>query len=240
MSQPRLTVVILAYNEQENLRPVCQEILETLQRMAVAAEILIVDDGSTDGTAALADTLASESAPEPVTIRAIHHGQNRGLGGGYRTGFSQARGEYLTFFPADGQFPADIIPTFLRATDHADLVLGYVPDRRSSLLAMGLSLAERVLYRGLFGPMPKFQGILMIRRAILAEVPLVSDGRGWAVVMELILRVFRGPYRVVSVPNRLRPRRSGQSKVNNLRTIKANVEQMLALVPHLGRGVRRP
>ena len=118
-------------------------------------------------------------------------------------------------------------------------MLGYIPKRRSTLVAKGLSLAERVLYRGLFGPMPKFQGILMIRRAILAQVPLVSQGRGWAVVMELILRVYRGPYRVVSVANELRPRLSGESKVNNLRTIRANVEQMLALVPHLGRGVRR-
>ncbi len=239
MSQPRLSVVILAYNEQANVRPVCQEILETLTMLGVESEVLIVDDGSTDGTGALADTLASEPVASQVTIRVIHHGQNLGLGGGYRTGFSEARGEFLTFFPADGQFPASIIPAFLRETDQADLVLGYIPKRRSTLVAKGLSLAERVLYRGLFGPMPKFQGILMIRRAILAQVPLVSQGRGWAVVMELILRVYRGPYRVVSVANELRPRLSGESKVNNLRTIRANVEQMLALVPHLGRGVRR-
>lgn len=69
----------------------------------------------------------------------------------------------------------------------------------------------------------------MVRRSILADIPLVSDGRGWAVVMELILRISRGPYRVISVPNELRPRLSGQSKVNNIRTITANLKQVLVL-----------
>jgi hypothetical protein len=81
--------------------------------------------------------------------------------------------------------------------------------------------------------MPIFQGIFMIRRAILADVPLASEGRGWAVVMELILKVSRGPYRIRSVANELRPRLSGESKVNNVRTIAANLRQILVLRKHL-------
>lgn len=228
-SSPRLSVVVLAYNEVRNLPAACEELLGTLRGLGESFELLIIDDGSSDGTSALADDLAAQH-PE---IRVLHHPQNLGLGGGYRSGFNHARGEYLTFFPADGQFPASIIPDFLAHMARADMVLGYIPNRRSSLVAKGLSFAERVLYRAMFGKMPKFQGIMMFRRAILAQLPLVSTGRGWAVVMELILRTARGPYRVVSVPNALRPRMSGESKVNNLRTIRSNLRQMFTLYRQL-------
>lgn len=228
-ASPQLSVVVLAFNEAANLPSVVEEILGALAAMAIPAEVVVVDDGSTDQTGAIADALAGKH-PQ---LRVIHHPTNQGLGGGYRTGFNAARGELLTFFPADGQFPATIIPAFLREMAHADMVLGYIPDRRSSLVAKGLSYAERALYRAMFGKMPKFQGIMMFRRAILADVRLASTGRGWAVVMELVIRVSRGPYRVVSVPNALRPRLSGESKVNNLRTIAANLRQVMALVRHL-------
>jgi hypothetical protein len=159
----------------------------------------------------------------------IHHAANAGLGGVYRTGFRDARGTFITFFPADGQFPASIIPQFIQLMPETDMVLGYLPDRRSSLVAKGLSLVERVLYRALFGRFPKFQGVLMFRRQLVRDLPLHSDGRGWAVLMELIIRASRGGYHLMSVPTGMRPRRSGRSKVNNVRTITSNARQMLAL-----------
>jgi hypothetical protein len=81
----------------------------------------------------------------------------------------------------------------------------------------------------LFGGFPRFQGLFLLRRSVLAELTLVSDGRGWAVVMELILRVSRGPWRIVHAPNELKPRMSGESKVNNWRTIAANLRQLADL-----------
>lgn len=222
---PTITVVVMAYNEVDTVEATVQEIGAVLAELHEPHEILIVDDGSTDGTSAIADRLAATSS----SVRVIHHAVNAGLGGVYRTGFREARGGFVTFFPADGQFPATIIPQFLRLMPDVDMVLGYLPDRRSSIVAKGLSFAERVLYRALFGRFPKFQGVLMFRRQLVRDLPLHSDGRGWAVLMELIIRVSRGGYRMMSVPTGMRPRRSGQSKVNNLRTITSNARQMLAL-----------
>jgi hypothetical protein len=159
----------------------------------------------------------------------IHHPANRGLGGVYRTGFAEAARDLVSFFPADGQFPATILETFHPLMAEHDLVLGYLPRRDSSPLAKGLSAAEKVLYRFLFGPMPRYQGVFMVRRSVLRALTLETDGRGWGVVMEMVLRICRGPYRVVSVPTTLRPRMSGHSKVNNLRTIWTNLKQALAL-----------
>ena len=222
---PRLSVVVLAYDEERSVRTVALAILAELRRLGVSWELLIVDDGSTDRTGAIAEELAAANPG----VRVIHHGGNLGLGGGYRTGFAHARGEYLTFFPADGQFPETIIGDFLARMGPCDMVLGYLPDRRGSLVAKGLSWAERLLYRVLLGPMPRFQGILMFRRTLLDELPLRSSGRGWAVLMELILRAARGRYRLVSVPTACRARLAGTSKVNNLRTIRANLVQLVAL-----------
>jgi hypothetical protein len=71
--------------------------------------------------------------------------------------------------------------------------------------------------------------VLMFRRALLKDVRLESQGRGWAVLMELILRTSRSGYRVTSLPTALRPRVAGRSKVNNLRTIWANLIQIIEL-----------
>jgi glycosyltransferase involved in cell wall biosynthesis len=224
---PSLSVVVMAYDEAANLEPVVRELHGVIGALPGprADELLIVDDGSRDGTGAVADRLAGELPG----VRVIHHGVNRGLGGVYRTGFREAARDLVTFFPADGQFPADIIRSFYPLMGDHDLVLGYLPQRASSPLAKGLSAAEKVLYRLLFGPMPRYQGVFMVRRPVLQALTLHTEGRGWGVVMEMVLRIFRGPYRVTSVPTTLRPRMSGQSKVNNLRTVWTNLRQAVDL-----------
>jgi glycosyltransferase involved in cell wall biosynthesis len=222
---PDISVVVMAYNEAPSLEPVVREIVGVLAGLHRPYEVVIVDDGSADGTSTVADRLAG-SVPG---LRAVHHPVNLGLGGVYRTGFASARGTFVTFFPADGQFPATIIEQFRSLIGEADMVLGYLPQGKRSLLAKTLSRVERLIYRCLFGPMPKFQGVLMFRRALLDAMVLRSQGRGWAVLMELILRTSRQGYRITSAPTALRPRQSGQSKVNNFRTAWANFRQVLAL-----------
>ncbi len=229
---PRVSVVIMAWNEARTLPAVARELAAELDRLGVSHEILLVDDGSTDGTSHIADELA-RTIPG---LRVHHHGENRGLGAVYRTGFAEARGELVTFFPADGQFPASILGLYLPAMDEADLILGTLPDGTRSLGARALSTAERLLLRALFGRFPRFQGILMFRRALLCDTPLLSRGRGWTVLMEFILRKARGGARIRHVPISIRPRSSGRSKVNNLRSIASNLRQVLALRLHLWQG----
>lgn len=215
----------MAYNEAASLTSVVREIEEILLETTRACEIIIVDDGSHDGSGEIADSLAVSSQ----NIRVVHHLVNLGLGGVYRTGFTSSRAHFLTFFPADGQFPAKIISQFLPLMENADLVLGFLPHRDSSPLAKCLSLFERLLYHILFSSLPKFQGIFMIRRELLDGLELKSTGRGWAIILELIIRTMRGGYRVISVPTEMRPRMSGKSKVNNPRTILANLKQAFML-----------
>lgn len=225
MASEGISVVVMAYAEAASLAGVVAEIREALVGLGRPFEVVIVDDGSHDGTGGIADAIARDNP----AIRVVHHGTNRGLGGVYRTGFSEARQAFVTFFPADGQFSAGILGQFLPLMDETDFVLGYLPPARRAPVARLLSWAERVLYRLLFGRLPRFQGILMFRRVVLEKIPLTSAGRGWAVLMELLIRASRAGCRMRSVPIELRPRRSGMSKVQNVRTITSNLKQVLEL-----------
>ncbi len=216
----------MAYNEAGSLRSVVEEIGRELQGLSRPCEIIIVNDGSTDGSAQAAEELARANP----SVSVIHHPANRGLGGVYATGFAKARGDYITFFPADGQFPASIIKRFLCRMDDADLILGYIPERKSPVLGILLSACEKLLYRCLFGPVPRLQGIFMVRRSILRELNLQSDpARGWGIVMELIIRAHRARMRIAHESTTMRPRSCGSSKVNNIRTAAANFKQLLRL-----------
>lgn len=237
MSAPLdLTVVVMTYNEATTLGATVAEIGAALEGLGRPWEILVVDDGSTDGSGAAADALA---IADP-RLRVIHHPVNRGLGGVYRTGFEEARGEFVTFFPADGQFPATIIPDFRGAIGDRDMVLGLLPPRHDSRLGHLLSTIEKVMYRIVVGPMPPFQGILLFRRRLLAGMPLRSEGRGWTILMEFLLRARRRGATYVNRTTALRPRTAGRSKVNNLRTITANARQMLTLRALLREPSTRP
>ena len=222
---PRVSVVLMAFNEAASLATVTGEIHAELTQLGAGFELLIIDDGSTDGTGKIADNLAATMAG----VRVCHHGVNRGLGAVYRTGFAEARGEWVTFFPADGQFPATIIGLYLATADDTDLILGTLPDRGGPVMARILSMAERLLLRALFGHFPRFQGIMMFRRSLLDGTELVSQGRGWTVIMEFILRQARAGARIKNLPITIRPRRDGASKVTNLRSITSNLRQVLAL-----------
>lgn len=224
-----ISIVVMAFNEAKSLGTVVAEIDTVLAELNRPYEVIIVDDGSSDGTREISAQLAKENS----SVRVIRHETNKGLGEVYRTGFMHAKGDFITFFPADGQFPINIIEQFLPLMNNTDMVLGYLPERDSSLLAKCLSGLERALFGMLFGRLPRFQGVMMFKRALLNELKLKSSGRGWTVLMELIIRARKDGYKITSVPTEFRPRLTGRSKVNNLPTIWANLRQVIVLRRHL-------
>ncbi len=213
----------MAFNEESTIKEVYENVQKSLEGIGGNNEIIVVDDGSSDNTKKFIASIIKEND------RLISFSTNRGLGSVYRTGFVEAKGEFVTFFPADGQFPASEIKDFYELSQEADLVLGYLPRLKRSLISVFLSNVERLMYKFLFGPMPRFQGLFMLRRQVLEKFELVSDGRGWAIVMELILRVSRSGGVIKNFPGTMFPRKVGQSKVNNWKTIWSNLKQVLYL-----------
>lgn len=218
-----LRIIIMAYNEAENLPHVLDDVARELAE--IPHEVLVVDDGSTDGTG---DVAARYAARFPA-VRVLRHPVNLGLGGVYRTGFAERGRGFVTFLPADGQYPAHNVRRLLALSANADLVLGVLSGRRETLLGHALSQGERLLYRLLLGPLPRFQGLFLLRAEWLDGVSFRSDGRGWAIVMELLHLAARRKTRLAHVELELRPRLSGRSKVQNGRTIAANLAQLFRL-----------
>ena len=106
----KLTVAIMAYNEEASLESVVREIGGVLQGEKQSYELLVIDDGSEDNTGSIAEELAQEDS----RIRVIRHEPNQGLGAVYRSGFDGAQGDLLTFMPADGQIPAAVTHSWCR------------------------------------------------------------------------------------------------------------------------------
>jgi dolichol-phosphate mannosyltransferase len=230
----RLSIVVMAYNEAPSIVSVLEEIDATLAREGYPYEVIVVNDGSTDGTGEAA-VRYGRSRPHVLTL---HHEVNRGIGEVYRSGFGAARGELVTFLPADGQFPADIVKRFVPLMARADLVVSRFDPHRRTLTARTLSMCERLLYRVLFGRLPEFRGIMMFRRSLLAEMGIQPGGRGWGVLMEILVRSARAGLHIESMHITLRPRAAGVSKVNNMKSVVANVRQALELRRTLHRAPR--
>jgi dolichol-phosphate mannosyltransferase len=227
---PSISLIVMAYNEAGAVAGVLREIDAVLAPSELTYEVLVVDDGSDDGTGAIADEVAA-SLP---STRVFHHDANRGIGEVYRTGFGAAAGECITFLPADGQFPAAIVTQFAPLMADADLVAGYFTDIRRSVPARVLSSCERLLYWVMFGNLPRFKGVMMFRRSLLGDLGIEPHGRGWGVLMEILVKARRSGMRIKSVPTPLRARESGHSKVNNLRSVYANLTQAIELRRSLG------
>lgn len=215
----------MAYNERDGLRLTVEELLGVLRDLQASFELFVIDDGSSDGTGALADELALEYP----ALRVIHHPENRGIGEVYRTGFREARGEWLTFFPADGEVPANCLGDFLAAMPGHDMLLGLIPPAKRPPLAIVISFCEQSLFRMLFGYLPPFQGIFMIRTEELRKHRLRSRGRNWVNLKELIIRSTRSGCRWKVVGHGVRARVGGQSSVRSLPSILRNLMEVFRL-----------
>jgi glycosyltransferase involved in cell wall biosynthesis len=216
----------MTYNESASLRDTVIEIQSVLHDIGCPYEILLIDDGSTDGSLEIAEDLAQSSEHTQL----IAHEVNRGLGGVYRTGFDNAGCDYITFFPADGQFPAAIIQQFYPHMENVDMVLGYLVNRDASSIVRLLSLGERWLYKLMFGGFPRFQGITMFRQEICDRYTLKSGGRSWTIMMELILRAYKDrEIKTISLRTDMRRREHGSSKVVHFRTISHSLKELVLL-----------
>ena len=225
LDKPGLSVVVMLYNEASTLAPVVRGVHDLLEKDGRQHELLIVDDGSTDGS----KEVAAQLAQQLEQVRVLRHATNRGIGEVLRTGFSSAAHEYVTVVPADGQFQADNLLNMLARMDSNDLVLGYLPGRAGTWISRMFSGIERLIYFVLFGPMPRFLGLYMFRRSLLQKLPLTSEGRGWAIQMELIVRAQRAGCRIASVPTTVLDRAHGASKARTLRNICSNLRQVFSL-----------
>jgi dolichol-phosphate mannosyltransferase len=215
----RLSVVMLAYNEADNLGPVVAESVAALAASESISEfqLVIVDDGSTDGTP---DVVAGLMATHSCLVSLVHK-QNRGMGAAVKTGYAGSELEYVTFIPADGQVPiVEILKLVPAARDGADMVLGNYTQRGEvdGGARMFLSKGLRLLMAGMLGTTREISGIVLFRRVLLDRLPIKSES--FFANLELPVRAIRAGLDVRDVAIEVHPRRSGASKVANMNRIR--------------------
>src|SRR5207245_11741497 len=120
MATRAVTICVPAYNEVASLEGTISEVVAATARCS-DYEIIVVDDGSTDGTGELADTLAARNA----RVRVLHHPTNLGFAAGYRRALAEARMPYFTFVPGDREVSAESVRAILALVGSADVVVLY-------------------------------------------------------------------------------------------------------------------
>jgi dolichol-phosphate mannosyltransferase len=218
----RATICLPTYNEAENL----ERMIRALE--PVGARVLVIDDGSPDGTGAIADRLATELD----WVDVLHRERKEGLGPAYLAGFRRvlADGAELVL-EMDCDFshdPADVPRLIQAAEDGADLVLGsrYVDGGKVGnwgVVRRGISLGASLYTRALLMPVhDPTGGFKCFRRRVLETIDLDAVAtRGYAFQIELTYRALRKGFRVVEVPITFIDREAGHSKMSRTIVLEA-------------------
>ena len=219
-----ISAVMPAFNEEANLEQSVGRMAAALAAQARAFEVIVVDDGSRDGTAAVLERLK----PIHPSLRVVRHPVNRGYGAALRSGFAAARYPWVFLEDADNQFdPADVAALLARAAD-ADIVAGYRKRRRDPLLRRLNAWAFFTLVTILFGRLAKDVNCAfkLMRRDLLERMNLHSEGA--LINTEVFVLARQLHARVVEVPIQHYARTSGRQTGANLRVVVRAFSELLA------------
>jgi dolichol-phosphate mannosyltransferase len=236
-------VVLPTYDEADNIRPVSAAILSALPD----ATLLVVDDGSPDGTGRIADELAASDR----RIRVRHRAAKQGLGRAYLDGFAialESGAAIVVQMDADFSHDPAVLPALIApiVEDTADLVIGSRYTRGGGVVDWGIG--RRLISRGgsLFartvlglGPRDLTGGFKAWRGATLVSVPFdgVHAG-GYVFQIEMTFRASRAGARIREIPITFRDRRVGQSKMSRRIVVEALVVVVQLRLEEIGSRLR--
>lgn len=207
-----LSIVLPAFNEEESIERAVAQTLEVAPEIAHEYEVIVVDDGSSDGTSQVVEGMVRDGAEH---VRLISHHQNRGYGVALRTGFAYAHSDFVFYTDADNQFDVSELKYFVPLLADADAVVGFRVYRYDSiyrtLASWGYNRLVRVMFR------VKIRDVdcafKVFRREVLDQITIESED--FFVDTELIAKARKWNYRVAEKGVRHYPRAAGATTVHS-------------------------
>ncbi len=205
--KPSISAFFPAYNEEASIAALAEKTAGVLKRIASRYEVIIVNDGSRDRTAQVAQGLAKKDRH----FRLVDHPVNQGYGAAVKSGFAAAKLDWIFFTDGDGQFDVAELESFLPLLPGNDLVIGYrirradPPRRRLNAWAWGTLV--RTLF-GLKGARDIDCAFKIVRREVFSRFHLETTGA--MISTELLVKAQKNGCRIAELGVHHYPRRAGQ------------------------------
>jgi len=225
LAAPSISVFFPCYNEQDNVARTVENALAVLRKLNADFEVIIVDDGSFDETARIADGLAARQS----AVKVVHHPTNLGYGAALQSGFKAATKQLIFYTDGDGQFDIAEMPPLLPLIDRYDIVSCYRLNRRDSIIRKINAWCWTKLVCLLFGL--KIRDIdcafKLYKSEIFKDMKLQSAGA--LIDAEILARAARKGYTITQKPVHHYPRTAGKQTGANLRVILRAFKELFRL-----------
>ena len=226
-SQPAgLSVFFPAYNDSGTIASMVIRAVQAAAEVTSDYEVIVIDDGSVDATAQIADELA-RTYPH---VRVVHHPQNRGYGGALESGFRTATKPFIFYTDGDAQYdPAELALLCKRMTAEADLVNGYKISRSDPLHRVVLGRLYHHIVSMMFGLTVRDVDcdFRLMRRAIFERINLQKTSG--VICLEMMKKIQDAGFRIVEVPVHHYHRAFGKSQFFNVPRIMKTAIEVLTL-----------
>jgi len=232
-----LSIVLPCRNEEANVERVVRAAAEAGRRVSDDVEIIVVDDGSTDGTRFLAEELAQELNRPGLEVRIVRHEVGRGYGGAVRGGFAAATKDIVFLTDGDGQFDLNEITKLAPLLREYDIVAGYRITRRDPPARRLAGRAWTALMNALFGlHMRDIDcAFKLLPREMLGRLNLMSEGA--LISAEILARAKRLGYRIGQTGVNHYPRTAGRSTGGSAKVILRALDELIGLYGPIRKGM---
>jgi dolichol-phosphate mannosyltransferase len=213
-AEPSLSIIIPAYNEAENIIATLENVAGALERLPIRHEILVIDDGSSDSTAAL----VTSSLPRFPTLRLLINERNMGFGWSYRRGVEAAALDHIVMVHGDNAWGAETLREFFSHVGEADIIIGFTRNMLRSrtwvrtLISKLYTFVVNVITRR---HLTYYNGLQIHRTPVLRSLRIQSSGYGFQ--SEVLVKSLRLTKTFVEVPMDLTERKQGESKAFRLK-----------------------
>ncbi len=223
--RPSLSVFFPCYNEVDNIERVARRAIAVLEDIGADYELVIVDDGSRDGTGQAADRIAAENE----SVKVIHHPTNLGYGAALQSGFRAATKKLVFYTDGDGQFDIKEMPALLPLMRKYDIVSCFRINRRDNIIRKINAWCWTRLVNLLFGM--RIRDIdcafKLYRREIFDDIEISSKGA--LIDTEILARAVRKGYRITQRGVHHYPRTAGEQTGANIKVILRAFRELFGL-----------